>query len=194
MPEKPDKINLDQLFELKRAEKPSEKFWDGFQKEFRQRQLQSLIEQEKSWTVALRRFFARSSVWAPVSGLAVLTLVLVVNFRQGSQSFQDFSDKSSLADQPNSEPKPIVEVALDLPVVEVIREVSATDLPADDDLPASFVMDLIPNEEPESLTYTRKFPTSTIPAENRPIGALVSYAVANDMQVFGMARPRTIGF
>lgn len=194
MPENPDNINLDQLIDLKRKEKPSEEFWEGFQKEFRQRQLQTLIEKEEAWFVSLRRVFARAGIWAPLSGLAILVLLLVVNFRHPSHRSNPILETVALAGQTNLQPETIAQVALDLPVVKIIGQSAEAEPEADDSAPASFVMDLIPNEEPESITYTREFPTSTIPAENRPVGALVSYTVANDLKVFGMARPKSIGF
>ena len=82
-------------------------------------------------------------------------------------------------------------VSPDVPAAEEVQPVSVDAFPG----AASFVMDMIPNEEPESLNYTREFPTSTIQAEKRTVGALVSYTIARDNPSFGFnARPQTIGF
>jgi hypothetical protein len=96
--------------------------------------------------------------------------------------------------QSNSQPSSVEtsqEISQITPYVEEVRTNPVDLFPA----AASFVMDSIHNEEPEPLNYTREFPTSTIPAEKRAVGALVSYTIARDNPSFGFsARPQTIGF
>ena len=193
MSENPNNLNLDQLLDLKRAEKPGEGFWDGFQKEFRQRQLQTLIEKESKWKYTARLLFARSSLLVSFSGLAVALFVLTLNFQEEEPQQNGYFEAVEMIQ--TSAQSPVAEVAQDasqeLPVVEETQAIAVDAIPA----AASFVMDLIHNEEPEALTYTREFPTSTIPAENRAVGALVSYTIARDTPSFGFtARPQTIGF
>ncbi|MCZ6674350.1 MAG: hypothetical protein O7C75_15585 [Verrucomicrobia bacterium] len=191
MPKNRNNLNLDSLLDLKRAEKPSAEFWDGFQKEFRQRQLQTLMEKESAWSRLPRLFFARSSVFIPLSGVAVVLFVLVVNFQENSPLHSEYYEAASMV---QVAPQPaITEAAVESPQVEVVEEAPVF-APAITS-PASFVMDLIPNDEPESLSYTREYPTFTIPAENRAVSALVSYTLVRDTPTFSMAgRPRTIGF
>ena len=193
MPNISNKLDLDQLLDLKRAEKPAEDFWDGFQKDFRQRQLQTLIKKESSWSRFAPAFFARSSVLVPLSSAAVALFVLIINFQENAPRQSEYYDAILVAEETgpqlssysdNSEEKSAVPI-----IAESITDQSVT--PAS----ASFVMDLIPNDEPESLSYTREFPTSTIPADNGFVAALVSYTIAHDSPTFGMAmRQQAVGF
>ena len=187
------KVTLEQLLDLKRAEKPADEFWDGFQKEFRQRQLQTLIEKESAWSRIPRQIFARSSLLLPLSGAAVAVFLMVINFRGSAPLHNEYYETATLI---QASPQTFVaEVAVEFHAAEPVEE--SVDIAPDSAISssASFVMDLIPNEEQESLSYTREFPTSTIRSETRAVSALVSYTIARNNPTFGMtARPRTIGF
>jgi hypothetical protein len=186
------KIDLDQLLDLKRAERPSAEFWDGFQKDFRQRQLQTLIQKESPFKRLVPIVFSKSSVLFPLSGLAVALFVLIVNFQEEAPMHSEYFDvaltietgSGSILEEPQSVERSFDSIA-ELPLEESARAATA-----------SFVMDLIPNEEPDSLSYTREFPTATIPAERRStVASLVSFSIAHDSPNFGMgARPQTVGF
>lgn len=193
MSKNPNNINLDQLLDLKRAEKPADDFWDGFQKEFRQRQLQTLIEKESGWKQTVRMLFARSSLLVPISGVAIALFVLTLSFKEEDPLHKGYFEAADLV-QSDSQPSAVEasqEVSNITPVLEEVQATPVDLFPA----AASFVMDSIHNEEPEPLNYTRAFPTSTIPAEKRAVGALVSYTIARDNPSFGFsARPQTIGF
>lgn len=193
MSENSNKLNLDHLLDLKRAEKPGDDFWEGFQKEFRQRQLQTLIEKESKVKHTVRLFFARSSLLVPLSGLAVALFVLTLNFHQEEPLQDGYYQGAELLQASSQAAGSVVpvDVAEEPPGMEEVQMIPVDTIPE----AASFVMDLIHNEEPEPLTYTREFPTSTIPAEKRAVGALVSYTIARDNPSFGFsARPQTIGF
>ena len=124
MPENPEKLKLDQLFDLKRAEKPAHEFWDGFQKEFRQRQLQTLIEKDSAWIRIGRLFLARSSILVPLSGAAVVLFVLVANFQENSPFRSEYDAAETLI---QAAPQPVyAEATVEPPAVEVIEE--STDL------------------------------------------------------------------
>lgn len=191
MPNSHEKLNLDRLLDLKRAEKPSDEFWSGFQREFRQRQLQSLIEKESVWSRLPRIFIAHSGVVVPFSAVALALFILVVNFREDSPIHNEYFEAASMI-----QATPQVELTKDTveetPSKSVIE--NAEFAVASSSAP-SFVMDLIPNDEPDSLSYTREFPTSTLPAENRAVSALVSYTIARDFPTFGLAASQqTIGY
>ena len=193
MSENPNKLNLDHLLDLKRAEKPGDDFWEGFQKEFRQRQLQTLIEKESKWKRTARLLYARSSLLVPFSGVAVALFVLALNFQKEEPLHKGYFEAADLLES-SSQPSSVEvtqNIPQELPVVEEVKTNPFDSFPA----AARFVMDSIHNEEPEALNYTREFPTSTIPTENRAVGALVSYTIARDNPSFGFtARPQTIGF
>ena len=147
MSENPNKLNLDHLLDLKRAEKPGDDFWEGFQTEFRQRQLQTLIEKESKWKHTARLLFARSSLLVPLSGLAVALFVLTLNFQQEEPSFDGYLEGADLlqADSESSSAEVAIDVTQELPVVEESQVIPVDTIPE----AASFVMDLIHNEEPE---------------------------------------------
>ncbi len=192
MPNNPNKINLDQLLDLKRSEKPPAEFWDGFQKDFRQRQLQTLISEEPSWKRLIPLLFSKTSLLFPLSGMAVAIFVLVVNFQKDSPLHSEFYNVA-LSSEINEE-----SVVRQLDKEELSSESVADIQPVEPSrtATASFVMDLIPHDEPTSLAYTRQFPTATIPAERRStVASLVSFSIAQDSPNFGMmARPQTAGF
>ena len=193
MPNSSNKLDLDQLFDLKRAEKPAEDFWDGFQKDFRQRQLQTLIKKESSWSRLVPAFFARSSVLVPLSCAAVALFVLIVNFQENAPRQNEYYDAVLMAEEIGTQLSSYTDNSVEESEIPVIAE-SITDQSAST-ASAIFVMDLIPNDEPESLSYTREFPTSTIPADNGFVAALVSYTIAHDSPTFGMAmRQQAVGF
>lgn len=193
MSNNPNKINLDQLLELKRSEKPPAEFWDGFQKDFRQRQLQTLISEEPSWKRLLSLVCSKTSLLFPLSGMAVAVFVLVINFQKDSPLHSEYYNVALSSE--TSEESAVQQLEKE----EHGSESVAVTQPAEQPFPtatASFVMDLIPHEEPASLAYTRQFPTATIPAERRStVASLVSFSMARDSQNFGMmARPQTAGF
>jgi len=192
MPKNPSKLDLDQLLDLKRAEKPAVEFWDGFQKDFRQRQLQTLIKKESFWN-RLVPIFARSSVLLPLSGAAVALFVLAINSREDAPLKGEYLEAIVLAEEAGAHLVSVSDNTFENYVLPIVTE-SIADQPVTT-RPASFVMDLIPNDEPESLSYTREFPTSIIPADSRFVAALVSYTMAHDTPTFGMAmRQQTVGF
>jgi hypothetical protein len=134
--------------------------------------------------------FAPSGVLLPLSGVAVALFVLVINFRETTPLHNEYYQAATLIQA--ASPPSVAEVEVEIHTIDLVEEPTDIALASAISPPASFVMDLIPNDEPESLSYTREFPTSTIPAEHRAVSALVSYTIARDTPTFG--RPQTIGF
>lgn len=195
MSEKPESVNLDQLLDLKRAEKPSRDFWEEFQKDFRQRQLLTLMEKESIWSRLPRFLSARSHVLVPVSSLAIALFVLIVNFQDNTPIQNEYFETAPVA--PVIAQPEVSEVLEELIVPAVPEEVAESVPALSRPSPASFVIDVIPNEQPDSLLYTREFPTSTIRSESRALSALVSYTIARETPTVGMSMahaPQTIGF
>lgn len=76
----PNKVTIEQLLRLKRAERPSPEFWTRFEQDLRAKQLAAIIE-KRPWWISLRlpqagRMLARFQV--PVGAAAVLALSFVV--------------------------------------------------------------------------------------------------------------------
>ncbi len=72
---------LDDLFALKRAERPSPEFWDDFQKEFHVRQRAAAVEPKRWWFV-LPRFAARLHRYQMPMGAAAVLAVTFLSFRE----------------------------------------------------------------------------------------------------------------
>jgi hypothetical protein len=76
----PQKVTIEDILRLKRAERPSPEFWGRFEQELRAKQLAAIVE-KRPWWVALRvpqiaRSLSRFQV--PVGAAAVLALSFVV--------------------------------------------------------------------------------------------------------------------
>lgn len=72
---------LDDLFALKRAERPPEEFWNEFQREFHVRQRAAAIEPRRWWFV-LPRIFAQLSRYQMPMGAAAVLAVTFLSFRE----------------------------------------------------------------------------------------------------------------
>lgn len=72
-------MSLEELLRLKRAEQPPPEFWNGFETEFRQRQLASLLK-KRPWWHGLAPVFSRR-IYLPVGAGAVVALT-VLTLRQ----------------------------------------------------------------------------------------------------------------
>lgn len=68
-------VTLEQLLQLKRAERPAAEFWTKFDAELRQKQLAALV-QRRSWWQELPLLFARRA-YLPIGAAAVLTFTFV---------------------------------------------------------------------------------------------------------------------
>ncbi len=78
------KVTLDDLFALKRAERPPEDFWQGFQRDFHVRQRAEAVEPKRWWFVLPRIFAGFSRYQMPLGATAVLAVTFV--------SFRDYQE------------------------------------------------------------------------------------------------------
>jgi len=80
-PERKTKVALEDLFQLKRAERPSAEFWPRFEQELRAKQLAALMQPVRPWWSSLvsRRLLVR--VYAPLGAAAVVALSLGLHQR-----------------------------------------------------------------------------------------------------------------
>lgn len=83
MPDKKpnSKVTLEDLFALKRAERPPEEFWSDFQREFHVRQRAAAIEPRRWWFVLPKLLVNFSRYQMPVGASAVLA-VTFLSFRE----------------------------------------------------------------------------------------------------------------
>lgn len=71
--ERRNKITLEQLLQLKRAERPSPEFWDNFDRELRAKQLAALVQTRPWWqTLVTRKTLVR--VCVPLGAAAVVAM------------------------------------------------------------------------------------------------------------------------
>ena len=68
-------VTLEQLLRLKRAEQPSEEFWNRFERELHQKQLAALVER-RPWWHRIPQFLARRT-YLPIGVTAILAFTLV---------------------------------------------------------------------------------------------------------------------
>lgn len=71
-------INLEDLLRLKRSERPSDQFWNEFDRELHQRMLQTLVKKDPWYLQVLRVFSGRILQSAAVVAAAVLVAMIVV--------------------------------------------------------------------------------------------------------------------
>jgi len=69
------KVTLEDLLQLKKAERPAAEFWSEFDRELRQKQLLALVE-KPSWWHGLPSLFSRR-IYLPIGATAILTFTLV---------------------------------------------------------------------------------------------------------------------
>ena len=68
-------VTLEQLLRLKRAEQPSEEFWNRFERELHQKQLAALVER-RPWWHRIPQFLARRT-YLPIGATAILAFTLI---------------------------------------------------------------------------------------------------------------------
>lgn len=76
-PNKPQ-LSLEDLLQVKRAERPSAEFWENFEKDFQRRRLRALVSAEPESRSIAFRLFRASLVWAPVAVAAVVVGALML--------------------------------------------------------------------------------------------------------------------
>jgi len=98
-------VSLDDLFALKRAERPRDEFWDDFQRQLHVRQRAEAIEPKRWWFTLPRVLSGLARYQMPIGAAAVLAVTFL--------SFRDYSE-------PGFEviyPEPGLEAAAQVPVV-----------------------------------------------------------------------------
>jgi hypothetical protein len=71
-------VQVEDLLRLKRAERPSEAFWNTFDRELHQRMLQTLVKKDPWYVQALRGISGRVAQTAAVGAAAAFLAIMVV--------------------------------------------------------------------------------------------------------------------
>jgi hypothetical protein len=103
-----NQVSLNDLFALKRAERPDDEFWENFQRELHVRQRAEAIEPKRWWFMLPRVFTGLTKYQMPIGATAVLAITFL--------SLQDYSE-------------PGFQAAYTEPVLETPAVVPATPLP-----------------------------------------------------------------
>lgn len=103
-------VKIEDLLQLKRAERPSPEFWSKFDRELRQKQLTALVQKRRWWHDLPVVFSRRVYVPAGMAAAVAFTMVAV-----------RYSGSSTAADIPNLAPAPVetARAVETLPVTEV---------------------------------------------------------------------------
>jgi hypothetical protein len=111
-PESNPKVSLEELLRLKRAERPSQEFWQNFEREMRQKQLTALVKKRHWWhnmPVLLGR-----RVYIPAGAAAAVAFSLVSLRFLSPQSVAEAEDNASplvAVAEPKIEVLPVTVVA-----------------------------------------------------------------------------------
>jgi len=108
--ERPADINLEDLLRLKRSERPSEAFWNDFDRDLHQRMLQTLVKKDPWYIQLMRGFSGRIGQSVAVAAAAAVVAMVVVR-----PAFQPVAAPESFA----AAPAPVVEVT-PAPAVEIV--------------------------------------------------------------------------
>ena len=76
--ESPNDINLEDLLRLKRSERPSEAFWNDFDRELHQRMLQTLVKKDPWYLQIMRGLSGRMGQGIAVAAAAAVVAMVVV--------------------------------------------------------------------------------------------------------------------
>lgn len=76
--EDPNEINIEDLLRFKRSERPSESFWNEFDRELHHRMLQTLVKKDPWYLQVVRGFTGRIPQAAALAGAAAVAMALVV--------------------------------------------------------------------------------------------------------------------
>jgi hypothetical protein len=70
------KVTLEELLRIKRAERPAQDFWEGFERDLRHKQLAAAIVEERPWWRSLTGGLAK--IYVPVGAVAAVAFAMVM--------------------------------------------------------------------------------------------------------------------
>jgi len=167
------KISLEALLELKKAEKPAPEFWDGFQQDFHQRRLQSMIQKPTLMGRLTSVLASRSSLLLPLSASAVVLFVLAVQVRTPDAASQ-LDSQFFPVESAQASPDAVFEYAhIDAVNTEISMDNSSAQ--------ADFVLDTISPADESVRNYRTEFSNQTLSASSQlPKASYVSYTLERE--------------
>jgi hypothetical protein len=148
----PDKVTLEDLLRLKRAERPPAEFWAQFDRELQAKQLAALVGKKRWWHPAARTFTRFS--YLPLGATVALAFAAMV-------AHQYLSPATKIAGS-GKLPAPVAKIAL---APAAVRTEVAALAPAPAAVPtektnSTLVASMSPADHPEALVSTRELPTA----------------------------------
>lgn len=116
-------LSLEDLLQLKRAERPPPEFWSRFESELRQKQLAALIDRRPWWQTAPRMLAGRRVI-LPLGAAAVLAFSLISVKLHSPKSIEQIAPTNS---EPSTAPAQIAAAAVASPIVSKQLQAVAAD-------------------------------------------------------------------
>ncbi|HTB81555.1 MAG TPA: hypothetical protein VK717_11790 [Opitutaceae bacterium] len=121
----PDKIALEDLLRLKRAERPPAEFWAQFDRELHAKQLAALLEKKPWWISAIRRVARFSCL--PLGAGAALALAFVT---VREYSLPPVAGAARPVESPAVQPRVLIAAAASLPQSPAAQTLKARSMPS----------------------------------------------------------------
>lgn len=156
-------VTVEQLLRLKRAERPTDEFWNRFESELRQKQLAALVE-KRPWWQEVPQFLARRT-YLPIGATAILafTLVSVKYYAPTELARVEESPGSPVASVADNSAPARVENAVAAPVAPAVSESVAMPV----QVAAQPINDRVPVAAPAA---------TSAPASASDVAALISWS------------------
>lgn len=156
-------VTVEQLLRLKRAERPTDEFWNRFESELRQKQLAALVE-KRPWWQGVPQFLARRT-YLPIGATAILafTLVSVKYYAPTELAHVDESPSSPVATVADNTAPARIESAAAAPVTPAVSEPVA--------MPVQVAVQPIDDRVPVAAPAA-----TSVPASASDVAALISWS------------------
>ncbi|GAB5562735.1 MAG: hypothetical protein SynsKO_43820 [Synoicihabitans sp.] len=154
------KVTLDDLFALKRAERPPEDFWQDFQRDFHVRQRAEAVEPKRWWFVLPRIFAGFSRYQMPLGASAVLAVTFL--------SFRDYQEPGFEVAYTSPVPSAVTTPA---PVENAVESVTTAALPLEEQIPAEVQFEEVDVQESQLVEAV-----ADTPAEPLELSPMVVWA------------------
>ncbi|HEV8073184.1 MAG TPA: hypothetical protein VGP21_03545 [Opitutaceae bacterium] len=148
----PDKVTLEDLLRLKRAERPPAEFWAQFDRELQAKQLAALVGKKRWWHSAARTLTRFS--YLPLGATAALAFAFMVTHQYLSPVAEIASSRKLPAPVAKTAPTPAV-----LRTEVAILSPSSTVAPQEKTI-STTVASVSPADHPAASATTRQLPTT----------------------------------
>jgi len=175
-----EKVTLEDLLRLKRAERPSPEFWTRFEEDLRVKQLAAIVE-KRPWWCTLRlpqagRMLARFQVPLGAAGILTLGLATLATYR--SESVSTFSTPASpvvaaVVREPTAQPAAAPVLVAEAAHVQPASMAGVAE-------PAPRIVEASPVPAAASTELTAMIPWGIAQSETPPASAILPLSVQTD--------------